>query len=80
MVPGEVIRSTTEEKEQQIQNLKTFHQRNTNTIAEKLQSLKMVAVNNGNLFAELMETVKYCSLGQITHALYEVGGQYRRNM
>ena len=39
-----------------------------------------VAVDNGNLFAELMETVKYCSLGQITHALYEVGGQYRRNM
>jgi isobutyryl-CoA mutase len=42
--------------------------------------LKEVAVKNGNLFAELMETVKYCSLGQITHALYEVGGQYRRNM
>jgi methylmalonyl-CoA mutase len=45
-----------------------------------LQKLKEVAVNNGNLFAELMESVKYCSLGQITHALYEVGGQYRRNM
>jgi methylmalonyl-CoA mutase len=48
--------------------------------AEKLRRLQEVAVQNGNLFEELMETVKYCSLGQITHALYEVGGQYRRNM
>ena len=47
---------------------------------EKLNKLKAVAVDDGNLFEELMETVKYCSLGQITHALYEVGGQYRRNM
>ena len=47
---------------------------------EMLKQLKAGAINNGNLFAELMETVKYCSLGQITHALYEVGGQYRRNM
>ena len=47
---------------------------------EMLNKLKEVAINNGNLFEELMETVKYCSLGQITHALYEVGGQYRRNM
>lgn len=45
-----------------------------------LQRLKTVAVNNGNLFDELMETVRYCTLGEITHALYEVGGQYRRNM
>ncbi len=45
-----------------------------------LNKLKETAIQNGNLFEELMETVKYCSLGQITHALYEVGGQYRRNM
>jgi methylmalonyl-CoA mutase len=45
-----------------------------------LNRLKEVAVNNGNLFGELMETVKYCTLGEITNALYEVGGQYRRNM
>ncbi len=80
ILPGEVIRSTTEEKEQQIQNLKAFHKRNearSKTAIEKLQS---VALKNGNLFEELMETVKYCSLGQITRALYEVGGQYRRNM
>ena len=80
ILPAEVIRSTTEEKEQQIQNLKTFHKRNENISVQKLHTLKEVAVNNGNLFEELMETVKYCSLGQITHALYEVGGQYRRNM
>ncbi len=80
ILPTEVIRSTTEEKEQQIQTLQAFWKRNENKSAEMLQRLKMVAINNGNLFAELMETVKYCSLGQITHALYEVGGQYRRNM
>ena len=80
MLPGEVIRSTTEEKEQQVHNLAAFHKRNEAVAAEKLNQLKVVAINNGNLFEELMETVKYCSLGQITHALYEVGGQYRRNM
>jgi methylmalonyl-CoA mutase len=80
IIPGEVIRSTTEEKEQQINNLHAFWRRNWQKSAEKLTNLKATAINNGNLFAELMETVKYCSLGQITHALYEVGGQYRRNM
>ena len=80
ILPTEVIRSTTEEKEQQIKTLQAFRKRNENTSAEMLQRLKSVAINNGNLFAELMETVKCCSLGQITHALYEVGGQYRRNM
>jgi len=80
IIPGEVIRSTIEEKEQQIENLKAFWTRNEQKSGEMLIRLKSVAINNGNLFAELMETVKYCSLGQITHALYEVGGQYRRNM
>ena len=80
ILPTEVIRSTTEEKEQQIKSLQAFWKRNENRSAEMLQRLKSAAINNGNLFAELMETVKYCSLGQITHALYEVGGQYRRNM
>lgn len=80
ILPTEVIRSTTEEKELQISNLQTFWKRNENRSAEMLNKLKKVAINNGNLFEELMETVKYCSLGQITHALYEVGGQYRRNM
>ncbi len=80
ILPGEVIRSTREEKEQQIQNLNAFWKRNEGKSNEALRRLKAIAVNNGNLFEELMETVKVCSLGQITHALYEVGGQYRRSM
>lgn len=80
ILPGEVIRSTTTEKERQIQSLHAFWKRNESKSKNELEKLKEVAINNGNLFAQLMETVKYCSLGQITHALYEVGGQYRRNM
>jgi methylmalonyl-CoA mutase len=80
ITPGEVIRSTKEEKEQQIQNLQAFWKRNETKGERELKKLKEVAINNGNLFQQLMETVKYCSLGQITHALYEVGGQYRRSM
>jgi methylmalonyl-CoA mutase len=80
IIPQEVIRSTTEEKEQQIQNLQAFQKRNEQKCAEMLNKLQQVAIKNGNLFTELMETVKYCSLGQITNALYQVGGQYRRNM
>ncbi|MBC7827091.1 MAG: methylmalonyl-CoA mutase, partial [Chitinophagaceae bacterium] len=80
ILPGEVIRSTAEEKEYQINNLHAFYQRNKSRSELALKKLQETAINNGNLFAELMETVKYCSLGQITHALYEVGGQYRRNM
>ncbi|MGI8597647.1 MAG: methylmalonyl-CoA mutase family protein [Chitinophagaceae bacterium] len=80
ILPGEVIRSTKEEKEQQISNLQFFWERNKNKKEAALDKLKKAAINNENLFNELMETVKYCSLGQITHALYEVGGQYRRNM
>ena len=80
IIPNEVIRSTKEEKEQQIKNLHTFWNRNENRSEEMLKRLKDAAIKNENLFEVLMETVKYCSLGQITHALYEVGGQYRRNM
>lgn len=80
ILPNEVIRSTREEKEQQIQNLHAFRKRNERRSQEALDRLKNTAISNGNLFEELMETVKFCSLGQITHALYEVGGQYRRNM
>jgi methylmalonyl-CoA mutase len=80
ILPAEVIRSTQEEKEQQIENLQRFWETNKERSAEMLARLKKTAIQNGNLFEELMETVKYCSLGQITHALYEVGGQYRRNM
>jgi methylmalonyl-CoA mutase len=80
ITPSEVIRSTNEEKEQQIQNLLAFQKRNNDKSEQMLQQLKTAAINNNNLFEQLMQTVKYCSLGQITNALYEVGGQYRRNM
>jgi len=80
ILPTEVIRSTTEEKEFQIKTLQAFHKRHADKNAEMLKRLQQAAVRNENLFGELMETVKYCSLGQITNALYSVGGQYRRNM
>ncbi|CAN5242151.1 methylmalonyl-CoA mutase family protein [soil metagenome] len=80
VIPGEVIRSTKEEKDQQIYNLHAFWKRNESSAGTALQKLKEASVKNENIFAQLMETVKYCSLGQITNALYEVGGQYRRNM
>ena len=80
ILPTEVIRSTTEEKEFQIKSVTLFQERHKEKTAMVLKRLQDVAVANGNLFAELMETVKYCSLGQITNALYAVGGQYRRNM
>lgn len=76
----ELARATKEEKELQINNLKEFQERNKDKVEEALKKLKQVAVNNGNIFEELMETVQVASLGQITQALYEVGGQYRRNM
>ena len=80
VVPSEVIRSTTEEKEFQIQNLQSLWDGNKNNIDAALSRLQHVAIHNGNIFEELMEVVKVCSLGQITRALFEVGGQYRRNM
>ena len=73
-------RSTPEEKEFQITQLNAFKERHKNTSAEKLEKLKQAAVSGGNIFAELMETVKHASLGQISTALYEVGGKYRRGM
>ncbi|MGJ7910921.1 fused isobutyryl-CoA mutase/GTPase IcmF [Neobacillus sp. LXY-1] len=76
----EIARATTEEKELQIHNLRAFQETHASQSAEGLKRLKETAVNGGNIFAELMETVKVASLGQITKALYEVGGQYRRNM
>ncbi|WP_288371538.1 methylmalonyl-CoA mutase family protein [uncultured Algoriphagus sp.] len=80
IVPGEVIRATKEEKESQIATLNNLHQRNAAEAEEHLNALKKAAVANENVFERLMEAVKYCSLGQITQALYQVGGQYRRNM
>jgi len=80
VLPKEVIRSTTEEKEYQIKMLNELKHINQGKGEEMLKQLQVVAIHNQNIFEELMETVKYCSLGQITNALFEVGGQYRRNM
>jgi len=80
VTPGEVIRATQVEKEAQIKTLKNLHASNPDKVSDHVQRLKTAAVKNENVFAELMEAAKYCSLGQITNALYEVGGQYRRNM
>ena len=80
ILPREVIRSTTEEKEFQINMLKELHKRNADKSPKLLNDLQDAAVQNKNMFESLMEATKYCSLGQITNALFEVGGQYRRNM
>ncbi|MEK4128596.1 fused isobutyryl-CoA mutase/GTPase IcmF [Solibacillus sp. FSL W8-0474] len=76
----EIARASKEEKDLQIANLESFKGANAHTCTEALNKLKEVAKTGGNIFEELMETVKVASLGQITQALYEVGGQYRRNM
>lgn len=80
VIPREVIRSTTEEKEFQIQTVQNLWKRSGDKGPEMLHRLQETAIKNQNMFAELMETVKYCSLGQISKALFDVGGQYRRNM
>ncbi|HRD81553.1 MAG TPA: methylmalonyl-CoA mutase family protein [Saprospiraceae bacterium] len=80
ILPGEVIRATDEEKEDQIATLRALHQAHADKKGSILRDLQQTAIQNGNTFEALMEAVKFCSLGQITNALYEVGGQYRRNM
>ncbi|HUL19150.1 MAG TPA: methylmalonyl-CoA mutase family protein, partial [Steroidobacteraceae bacterium] len=75
-----LIRSTEEEKQAQVAAVRAFQARNAERAPAALARLRQVAAAGGNVFEELMETVKCCSLGQITHALYGVGGQYRRNM
>ena len=80
VIPKEVIRSTTEEKEYQITALISMHKAFVSQAPDLLKELKHAAIQNNNLFEQLMEATKYCSLGQITAALFEVGGQYRRNM
>jgi methylmalonyl-CoA mutase len=75
-----VIRSTEEEKQYQIAAIDTLRIRNADKSKEALRTLQKKAIANENIFEGLMEVSKICSLGQITHALYEVGGQYRRNM
>jgi len=80
IIPEEVIRATKEEKEAQISALQRLHQTHEEGGPQALKALQEAAIENKNLFDCLMTAVKFCSLGQITQALYEVGGQYRRNM
>jgi len=80
VIPAEVIRATEEEKQYQITMLNNLHQFHEEKVNEHLNKLQEAAIKNENLFDHLMEATKVCSLGQITSALFEVGGQYRRNM
>ena len=80
VLPGEVIRATKEEKEYQINMLQALHKKNEAEANKQLEKIKQRSIENGNIFEALMEATKYCSLGQITNAMFEVGGQYRRNM
>ena len=80
MLPKEVIRATEEEKQYQIAMLNELHNGNADKVAQLLKNVQATAIQNKNIFEQLMEASKYCSLGQITDALFEVGGQYRRNM
>ena len=80
ILPAEVIRATEAEKQAQIQTLERVHRQHAGQAAVWLPRLQQAAVRNENLFEVLMEVCKYASLGQITQALFEVGGQYRRNM
>lgn len=80
VLPGEVIRSTEEEKQLQIKNMENYQKANAANTENALKQLQYGAINQANLFALMMDAVKYCSLGQITNALFEVGGMYRRNM
>ena len=75
-----VVRSSEEEKREQIKKVRGFQQRNRETAPAALSSLRETALKGGNLFDELMDTVRSASLGQITQALFEVGGQYRRSV
>jgi methylmalonyl-CoA mutase len=76
----ELIRSSEEEKQSQLKRLRDFHKKHAKDAPEMLERLRQAVVKDENVFAVLMDAVRVCSLGQITHALFEVGGQYRRNM
>jgi methylmalonyl-CoA mutase len=79
-VPREVIRSTPEEKENQIATVENLRKAYPDESKDQLRELQLMAIHNKNVFEQLMEAAKYCSIGRITEALFEVGGQYRRNM
>jgi methylmalonyl-CoA mutase len=76
----ELARSTDAEKQSQLKRLKDFHARNAAEGRHVLERLRHTVIENGNTFEVLMEAVRHCSLGEITHTLFDVGGRYRRNM
>lgn len=80
ILPQEVIRATEQEKQEQLDTLSSLHKRGKTKSEQQLHMLQLAAVRNENMFEHIMEVVKNCSLGQITTSLFEVGGQYRRNM
>tara|TARA_R110001583_G_scaffold82774_1_gene219284 strand:- start:17792 stop:21244 length:3453 start_codon:yes stop_codon:yes gene_type:complete len=80
ILPQEVIRATKKEKQYQITVVENLNKGNSKTVNEQISLLKQKSINNENIFEQLMEACKICSIGQITEALFEVGGQYRRNM
>ncbi len=80
VLPKEVIRATEEEKEAQIHTVENVQQAYAEEGKKVTHDLQQAAIKNENMFAVLMEACKYCSLGQLTEAMFEVGGQYRRNM
>ncbi|MEX0757090.1 MAG: methylmalonyl-CoA mutase family protein, partial [Acidimicrobiia bacterium] len=80
IIPNEVVRAGDEAKNRQIANVRAFHARNAETAPSALRELQATATKGGNLFDALLETAKVASLGQMSHALYQVGGQYRRSM
>ena len=81
-MPGkvELARSTEEEKQGQLARLADFHRRHAAQAPAMLERLRQAVIQDRNVFEVLMDAVRVCSLGQITHTLFEVGGQYRRNM
>ena len=80
LMEPELARATAAEKDDQIERLRLFHQHNSDVSKQALDALQESAIQGENVFTELMKTVRVCSLGQITNALFEVGGKYRRNM
>jgi methylmalonyl-CoA mutase len=80
IVELELARATEDEKKSQLKRLADFHDRNKHQVDDALSRLKEVALSGGNIFEEMMNTVQHCSIGKISNALFDVGGQYRRNM
>jgi methylmalonyl-CoA mutase len=80
IVPAEVVRASEEEKKYQLEMLANLKETNKDKVDEQINLIQNAAIQNENIFEYLMEATKFCSLGQITNSLFEVGGQYRRNM